>query len=122
MQAREEGDIIEVSEEKEPEIIDMGELDIFDLEKACKKKEYDKITARQIDSLEVVLVRAQQHRRSLGIQLGSQWDGKKILKESKKRGRKTYFKRTIIIGEMLMESGRYPKLTKFYRPLENSSQ
>ena len=32
--------------EEEPESIDMGELDIFGLEQACKKKEYEKITTR----------------------------------------------------------------------------
>ena len=56
--------------EEEPESIDMGELDIFGLEQACKKKEYDKITTRQIEILEVVLFWAQQ-QRSLGIQPGS---------------------------------------------------
>ena len=56
-----------------------------------------------------------QCNKSLGIQAGSPWDGKKILKETKKRGRKRNLQRTIIVGEILMESGRFPKLTKFYK-------
>lgn len=62
-----------------------------------------------------------QHNKSLGIQAGSPWDGKKILKEIKKRGRKTDLQRTIIVGEMLMESGRFPKLIKFYKPAPHGS-
>jgi len=52
----------------------------------------------------------------LGIQAGSPWDGKTILKETRKRGRKTDLQRTIIVAEILMESGWFPKLTKFYKP------
>ena len=107
--------------EEEPESIDIGDLDILGLEQACKQEAYDKIPHRQIDNLEVILFSAHQ-QRSLGIQLGSHWDGKKIFKETKKRGRRTDLQRTIIIGEMLVESGRYPKLTKFYLPISNGSQ
>lgn len=62
--------------EEEPKGIDIGDLDVLGLEQACKKKEYDKIPERQLENLEGNLSRAQQ-QRTLGIQPGSQWDGKK---------------------------------------------
>ena len=65
--------------EEEPENSDIGELDNFVLEQACRKKDYDKISDRQIEILEVALSHVQQHQKSLGIQLGSQWEGKKTL-------------------------------------------
>lgn len=46
-------------EEEEPESIDVGDLHIIAMEMACKNKEYDKIPPRQVESLEVVLFRAQ---------------------------------------------------------------
>ena len=107
--------------EEEPGSTDLGDLDILGLEQACKQKGYDKIPNRQIDKFEVILFRAHQ-QRSLGIQPSSHWDGKKLFKETKKRGRRTDLQRTIIFWEMLVESGRYPKLTKFYQPISNSSQ
>ena len=66
--------------EEELESIDLDDLEILALELACHQKDYDKIPNRKIDSLEVVLFCAQQ-RNSLGIQAGSHWDGKKIIKE-----------------------------------------
>ena len=41
--------------EEEPESFDLGDLDIFSLEQACKKKEFDKTQDRQLENLEVVL-------------------------------------------------------------------
>lgn len=104
--------------EEEPESIDIGDLDILDLEQACKTKNYDKIPERQLENLEVILSRAQR-QKSVGIQTGGLWDGKSILKDNKKRGWKTDLQRTIHIGEMLVESGRYSKLTKYYKSLSN---
>ena len=106
--------------EEEPESIDLGDLDILGLETACRQKDFSTIPPRQLESLEVVLARAQQHK-CLGIQAGSPWDGKRIMKESKKRGRRTDLQRTIIIGEMLVDSGRFPKLTKFYKTIPHRS-
>ena len=83
--------------EEEPESIDLGELEILALELSCHQRNYDKIPNRKIDSLEVVLSHAQQSN-SLGIQAGNHWNGKKIIKEPKKRGRKTDLQRTIIVG------------------------
>lgn len=97
--------------EEEPESFNIKDLDILGLEQACKKKEYEKIPERQIENLEVILSRAQK-QRSLGVQTDSQWDGRNIFKDNKKRGWKTNLQRTICIGEMLVESGRYSKLTK----------
>ena len=74
--------------EDETDNADIGELDILALEEACHQKEYKKIKPHQIDKLEVVLSHAQQ-RNSLGIQAGGPWDDRKIMKDSKKRGRKT---------------------------------
>lgn len=55
--------------EEEPESFDLGDLDILNLEQACKK-EFDKIPDRQLENLEVVLSRVHQ-QRTLGIQPGS---------------------------------------------------
>lgn len=96
------------------ESINLEGLDKLKLEAACKQKEYNTIPPWEIERLEGVLSKA-QHNKCLGIQAGSPWDGKKILKETKKRGCKTDLQRTIILGELLMESGRLPKLTKFYK-------
>jgi len=41
-------------------------------------------------------------------------------KDSKKRGRRTDLQRTIVIGKILVDSGRYAKLTKYYKPSINS--
>ena len=106
--------------EEEPESIDIGDLDILGLEQACKTKNYDKIPERRLENQEVILSRAQK-QGTLGIQPRNQWDGKILNKDNKKRGRKTDLQRTIRIGEMLVESGRYSKLTKYYTTLPNTS-
>ena len=84
--------------------VSLDGLDIFKLETACKQREYNSIPPWQIDKLEGVLTKV-QHNKSLGIQGGNPWDGKKVLKETKKRGRKTDLQRTIIVDEILMELG-----------------
>lgn len=106
--------------EEDPENIDIGELDILGLEQACKTGNFDKIPDQQVDNLVEVLNRAQK-KYSLGVQSGSHWDGKFITKENKKRGRKTTLERTIKIGEVLVESGRYAKLTKYFNTNPNPS-
>jgi len=68
-----------------------------------------------------VLNRAHK-KYSLGVQIGSQWDGKFITKDNKKRGRKSTLERTIKIGEALVDSGRYAKLTRYYHTKPNPSQ
>lgn len=69
--------------EEELESIDKFDLDILGLEQACKNTKFYKIIDRQLKSLEVVLSRAHQ-QRSLGIQPGSQCNGKNIPKDTKK--------------------------------------
>ena len=73
--------------EEDFESIDLSELDLIRLEEACQQKEFDKISPRQIETLEVALAKVQQHKK-LGIQPGSRWDSLKVMKETKKRGRK----------------------------------
>jgi len=107
--------------EEDPENIDIGELDIQSLEQACRTKFFDKNLDQQVEDLEEILSRAQR-KKSLGIQNGSPWDGRVITKDIKKRGRKTDLQRTIRIGEMLVDSGRYSKLTKYHDSLQNYSQ
>jgi len=107
--------------EEDTESIDISELDILGLEQACKTGNFDKIPDRQVDNLVEVLNKAQK-KYSLGVQIDSQWDGKFITKDSKKRGRKTTLERTIKIGEVLVESGRYAKLTKYYNTNPKPSQ
>jgi len=103
------------------ESIDVGELDLLGLEQACKSGNFDKIPETQVDNLVEILKKAQK-KYSLGIQTGSQWDGKFIYKDSKKRGRKTVLERTIKIGEVLVDSGRYAKLTKYFNTNPKVSQ
>lgn len=107
--------------EVDRETIDIGELDILGLEKACKTGKFDKITDKRVDNLVEVLSKAQK-KYSLGVQKGSQWDGKFLYKDSKKRGRKSTLERTIKIGEVLVESGRYAKLTKYFNSNPKLSQ
>ena len=76
--------------EEDPENVSLEGLDILKLETACKKKEYNSIPPWQIDRLEGVLTKV-QHNKCLGIQAGSPWDGKKILKETKKKRAKNWF-------------------------------
>jgi len=52
--------------EEDTESIDIGELDILDLEQACKTGNFDKIPDRQVDNLVEVLNRAQKNY-SLGV-------------------------------------------------------
>jgi hypothetical protein len=105
--------------EEEPESIDLHGLDIIELELCCKKKAYEKISESDIDKLEVVISRA-FHQHQLGIEPGSTWDGSPRPKDTKKRGRKTDLQRTIEIGKLLVYSGRYAKLTKYYSPAQTS--
>lgn len=118
--SKEEDQNTPIHMEEEPESVDLEGLDILKLEAACRQKEYSNIHTREIERLEEVLTRA-HHNKYLGIQAGSPWDGRKILKETKKRGRKTDLQRTIILGEMLVDPGRFPKLTKFYKTLPHCS-
>jgi len=104
---------------EEPENFDLGEIDIFSLKQAYKRKEFDLIPERQLENLEVALTRAHRHN-TLGIQQGGKWDGKHIIKDGKKRGRKTDLQRTILNAEMLVESRRCSKLTRYYRSLPTS--
>lgn len=90
--------------EEDQEPLDIGELDILGLEQACRTKNFEKIPEREVDNLVEVLTRAQK-KYSLGVQIGSPWDGKFISKDNKKRGRKSTLERTIKIGEILVESG-----------------
>jgi len=89
--------------EEDPENIYIGELDILGLGQACKSKNFDNIPDQQVDNLVEVLTRAQKNH-SLGVQIGSSWDGKFITKDNKKGGQKTTLQRTIRIGEVLVES------------------
>lgn len=107
--------------EEETEAIDIGELDIPSLEKACTTNNFDNIPAGQLKNLEEVLSRVQR-QKSLGIQTGGPWDGRFIAKDIKKRGRKTNLQRTIRIGQMLVDSDRYSKLTKYYNFENTPSQ
>ena len=106
--------------EEDSEGPDLAEIDISELEEACINQNFDTINPQQIDKLEKVFSSVHQGRK-LGIQPGSHWDSLKITKEPKKRGRKPDWQRTITIGQILVDSGRYPKLTRFFKPLPNSS-
>ena len=105
--------------DEELERIDLRGLDIFELEQAFQRKEFDKIQEHQLDKLEVIISRAFR-LKELGIQPGSRWDGNQLPKDSMKRGRKIDLERTITVGKILVDSGRYAKLIKYYKPLPNS--
>lgn len=49
--------------EEEPESVDLIGLDIFELDQACRKKEYDKIQEHQLSTLETILSRAYQQKQ-----------------------------------------------------------
>ena len=83
-------------------LVDIGALDITGLEEACRTKNFEQIPEKEVDNLVEVLGRAQK-KYSLGVQMGSPWDGKFITKDNKKRGRKTTLERTIQVGEILVE-------------------
>jgi len=102
--------------EEELESFDLGDIEIFSLEQACKRKGFDTILDRQLENLEVVLSRVHQYS-TLAIQQGGKWDGKHIIKYGKKRGRRIDLQCTILIMEMLVESRRCSKLAKYYRSL-----
>ena len=101
--------------EEDSENLDIGYLDILGLEQACKTGNFEKIPETQVDNLVAVLSQAQK-KYTLGVQTGSAWDGKFQHKDNKKRGRKTTLERTIKIGKILVDSGRYAKLTKYFNP------
>lgn len=107
--------------DEETDTIDIGDLDLPSLEKAFTTNNFDNIPAGQLKNLEEVLSRAQR-QKSLGIQTGSPWDRRLIAKDIKKRGRKTILQRTIKVGQILVDSGRYAKLTKYFSPEINLSQ
>ena len=46
--------------EEEPESIDLGGLDILELEQVCRNKDYEKIPEHQINTLEVIISKAYQ--------------------------------------------------------------
>lgn len=69
--------------EEEPESFDLGEIDIFSLEQACKRKEFNTILERQLENLEVVLTRVHQQNTRAYIK---EADGMGNI--SLKRGRK----------------------------------
>ena len=108
---------------EEPESINFGDLDLTGLEKSCDSKAYHTIPPRQIDSLEEALLKAQLLKGSahLGIQ-GEliPWKTINIIRESRKRGRPTELQRLITLGDQLVESGRFSKLTKFFTALKPS--
>jgi len=105
--------------EEEPENFDMEGLDLLELKQACKKKNYDQISEMQLNKLEIVLSEVYQQKQ-LGIQPSSSWDGSLPPRDFKKRGRRTELQRTIEVGKILVDSGRYAKLTKYYKPFINS--
>ena len=107
--------------EEETEAINIGDLDLPGLEKACTTNNFDNFPTGQLKNLEEVLSRAQR-QKYLGMQTGGPWDGRLIAKDILKRGRKTILQRTIKVGQILVDSGRYAKLTKYYRSENTPSQ
>ena len=105
--------------DEDPENFDMEGLDILELEQACKKKNYDQIPEMQLNKLEIVLSKVYQFKQ-LGIQPSSSWDGSLPPRDFKKRGRRMELQRTIEVGKILVDLGRYAKLTKYYKPFINS--
>lgn len=105
--------------DEDTESFDMEGLDLLELEQACKKKNYDQIPKMQLKKLEIVLSKVYQEKQ-LGIQPSNTWDGSLPLRNFKKRGRRTDLQRTIEVGKILVDSGRYAKLTKYYKPFSTS--
>jgi len=105
--------------DEDPENFDMEGLDIHELELACKKKDYDQIPEMQLNKLEIVLSKVYQQKQ-LCIQPSSFWVGSLPPRDFKKRERRTELQRTIEVGKILVDSSRYAKLTKYYKPSINS--
>lgn len=117
---QEDTNVVEIMEE-ETENVDLHGLDINELELACRKEAYESIAETDLEKLEMVISKAyQQHQ--LGIQAGGTWDGRLRPKDFKKRGRKIALQRTIEVGKVLVDSGRYAKLTKYFNPTPISYQ
>ena len=115
---QEDTNVVEIMEDG-TENVDLHGLDINELELACRKEAYESIADTDLEKLEMVISKAyQQHQ--LGIQAGSTWDGRLRPKDFKKRGRKTDLQRTMEVGKLLVDSGRYAKLTKYFSSTQTS--
>ena len=90
--------------------IDLGDLDLLRLEDACKNNTLHAIAPKQIQLLTNIL-NSSRTRAKLGIITNKPKETQKSLKESKKRGRKTYIKRISTLGTRLVESRQYSQLT-----------
>lgn len=86
--------------------LNLGNLDILVMEDAFRHKAFNTITPNQTQTLTIVLDRA-----VLGIEGGVLTNGKKKMKEDKKRGIKTYLERIFLVGHSVVDSRQYAQLT-----------
>jgi len=92
------------------EEMDLGELDLDELEKECDKKGKGYISRRQLELLQEAIVRSKASHQ-LGIASDPQKGSKrKPPEEELKRGRKSNKQRIAEIGVKLIESGQYPTI------------
>ena len=86
--------------------IEIGELDLASLEKACKNNDPQNIAPKQIEMLTNILHKAKASNK-LGIITANPKDYKKSNKESKKRGQKIALQRIVKLGTFLVDLGKY---------------
>jgi len=92
------------------EEMDLGELDLDELEKECDKKGKGYVSRRQLELLQEAIVRSKASHQ-LGIASDPQKGSKrKPPEEELKRGRKSNKQRIAEIGVKLIESGQYPTI------------
>jgi hypothetical protein len=82
--------------------IDLGDLDLLGIEDACKKHAFHTMTPKQIHLLKEFLNKSKLHDR-LGIQNNPPTSLKKVVKDLKKRGRKTDLECIASLGSRLVE-------------------
>ena len=92
---------------------DLGELDLGSMEDACTQKSFDSIPAQQIQLLQESLVKVRDQNK-LGVYHPLQKEKPKLKRDNRKRGRKTNLQQLNILGNALVESGKYAQLTEFF--------
>ena len=93
--------------------IDLKGLDLVSLEEACKNNAMHAITPKQIQLLTDIL-QSPNTKSKLGVVISHLKDSKRSIKEAKKKRRKSYIQRLVVLGTNLVESGQYSQLTKFF--------
>ena len=96
--------------------MEIGELDLDGIEKACDNLLEEYIPSEQIALLQEALIKT-KGARGLGIALEPMKGG-----EAKRRGRRPNAQRIRDAGEKLMASGKYPIIAEAFKAINRASQ